>query len=174
MTRWKFTFDKDKEQDWINAYAQQGWAMVDFFAGLVTFVPCEPGAYIYQIDLLPGTALRADDYEGYREFMEETGVEVVSRWARWVYLRKRSEDGPFEVYSDAASLAAMYRRIRGMFLWVLLLELSLSVNIWVNILREPLFFGSIAALFVVFLAAILRAVFQCTRKIQALEEGGRG
>ena len=171
MKRWKFTFDKDEEEVWINDYARQGWAMVGFFAGLVTFVPCEPGEYIYQIDLLPGSGLRADDYEGYREFMEETGVEVVERWARWVYLRKRAVDGPFEIYSDAASLAAMYRRIRAMFLWVLALEACCSIGIWRNIGEEPLFFGSVAVLFTVFVVLILRAVRRCTQRIRELEEG---
>ena len=45
MMRVKFTFDKDEEQAWLNDYARQGWAMVSFFAGLVTFVPCEPGEF---------------------------------------------------------------------------------------------------------------------------------
>lgn len=171
MKRWKFTFDKDEEQAWLNDYARQGWAMVSFFAGLVTFVPCEPGEFIYQIDLLPGIGLRADDFEGYREFMEETGVEVVERWARWVYLRKRSADGPFEVYSDAASQAAMYRRIRAMFLWVLALECCCGNVVWRSIGDDPVFFGPIAVFFVVFVVCILRAVRQCNRKIRELEEG---
>ncbi len=73
MIRWKFTYDKDEEQDWLNEYAQRGWAMTNFFAGVVTFVPCRPGEYIYQIDLLPGKGLWADDYEGYVIFMNEIG-----------------------------------------------------------------------------------------------------
>ena len=93
MIRWKFTFDKDDEQDWINEYCQQGWAMAGFFVGVVTFVPCQPGEFIYQIDLLPGRGLCAGDYEGYVEFMHDTGVEVLQRWGRWVYLRRRAEEG---------------------------------------------------------------------------------
>ena len=54
MIQFKLTYDKDDEQDWLNAYCQQGWAMSSFFLGLVTFVRCQPGEYIYQIDLLPG------------------------------------------------------------------------------------------------------------------------
>ena len=45
MIRWKFTFDKDNEQDWLNGCARQGWAMTRFFAGIVTFVPCRPGGW---------------------------------------------------------------------------------------------------------------------------------
>ena len=58
MIQWKFTFDKDEEQDWLNDYCREGWAMAGFFAGLVMFVPCRPGEFIYQIDLLPGAGLR--------------------------------------------------------------------------------------------------------------------
>ena len=36
----------------------------------MTFVPCEPGEFIYQIDLLPGTGLRADGFEGYPQGAE--------------------------------------------------------------------------------------------------------
>ena len=73
MIRWKFTFDKDEEQDWLNEYARQGWAMTRFCVGVVTFAPCQPGEYIYQIDLLPGKGLQADDYEGYVIFMDGEG-----------------------------------------------------------------------------------------------------
>jgi len=173
MRRWKITFDKDEEQAWLNGYARQGWAMVGFFAGLVTFIPCKPGEFTYQIDLLPGSGLRADDYEGYREFMEETGVEVVERWGRWVYLRKRTEDGPFEIYSDAASMAAMYRRIRGMFLWFLAVEACCSISIWMNIPRVPVFFGPIAAIVLLFCVCAVRTIRRCTLKIRELEEGNR-
>ena len=30
MIRWKFTFDKDEEQDWLNNWARYGWAMTSF------------------------------------------------------------------------------------------------------------------------------------------------
>ena len=71
MIRWKFTYDKDEEQQWLNDYCQEGWAMASFFMGVVTFVPCQPGEYIYQIDLLPGRGLWADNYEDYVIFMDE-------------------------------------------------------------------------------------------------------
>ena len=153
MIQFKLTYDKDEEQDWLNAYCQQGWAMSSFFLGLVTFVRCQPGEYIYQIDLLPGCGLRADDYEGYAAFMEETGVEVLQRWGRWVYLRKRAEDGPFDNYTDIDSQIALYRRIQ----------------ICNGIQSGNLVIRSLVAVQVLILLAILRAVWQCSWKIQELE-----
>lgn len=171
MIRWKFTFDKDDEQDWINDYCRQGWAMVSFFIGMVTFVPCQPGEFIYQIDLLPGRGLRADDYEGYVEFMHDTGVEVLQRWGRWVYLRKRAEEGPFEIYTDLDSKIAMYRRIRALFTWLLALELCCSTTAWANLLSYPGDLGArcLVGFYIVFIAAALRAVWRCSWKIKELE-----
>lgn len=173
MIRWKFTFDKDEEQDWLNDYARQGWAMVSFFVGLVTFVPCQPGEFIYQIDLVPGKGIFAKNYEDYVIFMDEMGVEILQRWGRWVYLRKRAEDGPFEVYTDTASKLALYRRIRAMFLWALAVECLCSVSVWDLLVRFPadMFTRALAGLYVVMFAVILRAVWQCTRKIRELEQG---
>ena len=174
MIRFKFTFDKDEEQDWLNGYCQQGWAMSSFFIGVTTFVPCQPGEYIYQIDLLPGCGLRADDYAGYVAFMEETGVEVLQRWGRWVYLRKRAEDGPFNIYTDIDSQIALYRRIQKMFLWVLALDTCLFFSgIWNGVRSGDLVIRSAAAVLVLMLLAMLRAVWRCSWKIQELERRQR-
>ena len=171
MIRWKFTFDKDDEQDWLNDYAQQGWAMVSFFGGLVTFVPCQPGEYIYQIDLLPGKGVFAKNYEDYVIFMNEMGVEVLQRWGRWVYLRKRAGDGPFEVYTDTASKIELYRRIRAMFLWALGVECMCSASVWNLLFRYPQDMAArgLAGLYIVMLAMILRGAWQCSRIIRELE-----
>ncbi len=172
MIRFKMTFDKDLEQNWINDWCRQGWACVSFFVGVYTFVPCRPGEYIYQIDLMPGTGLRASDPEGYREFMEDTGVEVVQRWARWVYLRRRAEEGPFEVYTDPQSKMDMYRRIRSMFLWFLVVELLCSVSVWGPLLSggAELFHRVVAGIYAVIFMCALRVVWRCTRKLQELEQ----
>ena len=43
MKKFVLYFDKDKETEWLNKMAQDGWAMTDFFAGVYTFEPCEKG-----------------------------------------------------------------------------------------------------------------------------------
>ena len=171
MIRWKFTFDKDEEQDWLNDWARHGWAMTSFWLAVVTFVPCRPGEYIYQIDLLPGKGLWADDYEGYVIFMDEMGVQVLQRWGRWVYLRKRAEDGPFEVYTDSESRLTLYRRIRRMFLWAFLVVLLCSASGWNMLLQFPedVLARGLAGFYIVFLTVILRAIWQCSRRIRDLE-----
>ena len=94
MKRFRMYYDKDAEEVWLNEMCQKGWAMTSFFAGLYTFAPCQPGEYIYQIDMPEGAGFQPNDIEGYTEFMEDAGVEVVQQWYRWVYLRKQAAEGP--------------------------------------------------------------------------------
>lgn len=172
MHKFLLTFDKDQEQVWLNDLCAQGWALEHYAMGLYTFVPCEPGEYIYQIDLLPGHGLRAGDFGGYREFMEDTGVEVVARWFRWVFLRKRAEDGPFEIYTDADSQIQMYERIRQMFVFVLCLELAAGCYFVAALVRFPggLFYRCMGAVLILIIAAILRTIVRCSRRIRELRE----
>ena len=170
MIQFKLTFDKDLEQEWLNNFCQEGWAMTGFAAGFFTFTPCQPGEYIYQINLLPGDGFKAKDVSEYVEFMEETGVEIVQRWFRWVFLRKRAADGPFQIYTDIDSQIQMYRRIRQMFLWALVLECFCSLSIWLNVaFNDSLLIRCMAAVFVMIIVAFVRAVCRCSRIIQELE-----
>ena len=57
MKRFRMYYDKDAEEVWLNEMCQKGWAMTSFFAGLYTFAPCQPGEYIYQIDMPEGAAM---------------------------------------------------------------------------------------------------------------------
>ena len=108
MLKFKLYYDKDEEEEWLKKMSLNGWAFKKFFLGFYTFEPCEPGEYNYQIDLL-------DNWNGnkadYASFMEDAGVEVISQWWRWVYLQKKTEDGPFEMYTDTESKIAQYKKI---------------------------------------------------------------
>lgn len=127
MTKFRFYFDKDKETTWLNEMAAKGYAMTGFFLGFYRFEQCEPGEYLYQIDITEGL-FRVP--ENYREFMKEAGVEIVCLWGPWVILRRRAADGPFELYTDVESTIEHYTKIRKMFKIVLIIEiLCLFMNI---------------------------------------------
>ena len=124
MVKFKPLFDKDKETTWLNQMAAEGYALTGFFLGFYKFLKSEPGEYIYQIDFTKGFFYVPRDY---REFMEEAGVEIVSAWGPWVFLRKKAEDGPFELYTDAESTYEHYFRIRSTLKAVILVELICMV-----------------------------------------------
>ena len=50
-------------------------------------------------------------------------MEIVVLWGFWIILRKRAEDGPFELYTDVDSKIEHYRKIRRMFKVVTVIEL---------------------------------------------------
>lgn len=120
MTVFKLMLDKDKETKWLNEMAFKGYALVNFVAGFYTFEQCEPGMYTYQIDWTKGLWCVSDDY---REFMKEIGVEIICLWGPWVILRKKTAEGPFELYSDAESQIQHYTKILMMFKAVTILEI---------------------------------------------------
>ena len=169
LKKFRLLFDKDVEQKWLNEMCQRGWALKNFRLGVYTFESCQPGEYIYQVDLLPGSGFQPNDPEGYAEFMEETGVEVVCRWFRWIILRKKAAEGPFDIYTDAESQIQLYSRIRTMFLFGLGLELCCSASVWTNLHSGGIFFYLLAALYLVIFAAFLRIVLICNQKIKELE-----
>lgn len=112
MTKFRIYFDKDKEVMWLNEMAAKGWAMTSFGFCVYHFEPCRPGEYLYQIDFGDGMFSVSEDY---REFMSEAGVEIVGVWGPYVFLRRKAEEGAFELYTDVESIMEHYKKIRTMF-----------------------------------------------------------
>ena len=112
MTRFKCFMDKDLETAWLNEMAADGWKLTGFFMGFYTFEGCEKGKYTYQIDFYERSKNGSASYDA---FMRELGITVVCTWIFWVYLCKKAEDGPFELYTDVESQVAHYTKIRNMF-----------------------------------------------------------
>ena len=120
MIRFRLYYNKDTETEWLNKMAADGWALTGFCAGFYRFEQCEKEEYTYQVDL--GDQLFSVSSE-YRELMEELGVEIVTLWGYWIILRKRTADGPFELYTDVESQIEHYTKILRMFKVVCILEI---------------------------------------------------
>ena len=103
---WNF----DKEEQWLNDMADQGYCLR--FVGLLRydFDQCTPGSYNYKLELLEHSPT-AHESEQYLSFLAETGVEHIGTIMRWVYLRKKKEKGPFELFSDNESRIKHLNRI---------------------------------------------------------------
>ncbi len=122
MTRFKLYADKDAEVGWLNEMSEKGYAMTGYCAGFYYFEACIPGEYLYQVDLTPGMFRVSEDY---RQFMLDAGVEIACLWGPWVVLRRRAEEGFFELYTDAESSIEQYEKIRRMYKRVIALELGI-------------------------------------------------
>lgn len=185
MKKFRLYFDKDKEEFWLNEMSREGWAMTGFVAGVYTFVPCEPGEYVYRIDM-PGEIGKTPIWYKNREYIElveETGAEYVCRWGWWMIFRKEAARGAFELYTDTESQIALYRRIRRVFLIVGMFEFSLAMQNTGNIMHfwigrdvfrtlnsaDLLLFAGLVFIYFV-TVGFFYMVVKLTRKMQRLRE----
>ncbi len=126
MKTFHLYYDKEKEEQYLDQMCQKGWALSSFFLGVYTFEPCEPGKYIYQVDMpqMPsGTGSRQRAMREYIDFVESTGAECVCTWGFYVIFRKESSQGEFKLYTDADSQIRHWQRIRKLFLVILIWDI---------------------------------------------------
>lgn len=177
MRKFRLYLDKDKEEKWLNKMCQKGWAMTGFCLGVYTFAPCEPGQYIYQIDMpreIGKDNMRDEKREQYVELVEETGAEHVCDWFWWAYFRREASLGEFELYTDLESQIALYERIQKLFLWVGVMEFLLGINNTTSVMERgmenldvPLVLG-LTLIYTIILAFIV-AITKTTIKIKKLK-----
>ena len=110
--KWFWVWDFDKEEKWLNQMAESGWALKSVGFCRYTFEACEPGEYIVRLEM---HGVNSSD-SSYVSFMEETGAEYIGRVFQWMYFRRKSELGPFDIFSDIDSKRDHLRRINKMTL----------------------------------------------------------
>ena len=121
MKKFRLYWDTEKETEWLNQMAKEGWNITGFTLGFYTFKKCEPGEYQYQIDTSDKLFKVSDKY---KEFMESIGVEIVCCWGPWVVLRRKTSEGEFQLYSDDESKLEHLKKILNIYKGVALIELG--------------------------------------------------
>ncbi len=122
-----WAWNYDKEEEWLNEMANKGLALVAIGFCNYTFEDCVPGEYTVRLELLKNTPTHAES-ERYIKFVEETGVEYLGSIARWVYFRKKREQGEFDIYSDFDSRIAHLNRILTLLAILSFVNLSNGIN----------------------------------------------
>ena len=91
----KAIWNYEKEEQWLNEMSAKGLAFTDYSWCRYVFTDAPAGQYIYRIELLENMPTHPES-QSYLRFLEESGVEFVSSYMRWVYLRKPASDGAFD------------------------------------------------------------------------------
>lgn len=125
MYRFRWYYDKDKEEEYLNEMSAKGYAMKHYFLGLYDFEECNPNEYTYRIDLINDMTLK--ERKELYDLVSDSGGEHVQSWGFWAFFRKR---GKFELYSDRESQIHQYERIRIVFLALAFLETISAVLQW--------------------------------------------
>ena len=82
VRKWFWVWDYEKEEQWLNAMAMEGWTLVGVGFCTYRFRADVPGAYTVRM---------------------ETGAEYIGRIGQWLFFRKKTEEGAFEIFSDLDS-----------------------------------------------------------------------
>jgi hypothetical protein len=126
-----FVWDFEKQVKWLNDMAEKGLHLKNVGFGRFDFEEGEPGGYTYCMEWLrhrPGSG----ESVSYIKFLEETGAEYVASFKHWVYFRKQTTEGAFELFSDLDSrLCHLKRLMILMFCLIPLLLPAIALNIWV-------------------------------------------
>lgn len=98
---WRFwtIADYEKEEQWINEMAREGWALSAVYFCRYIFRRCKAGEYRYKLDVVERND--SDEVkESYFNFLTECGIRVVGSYKDWIYLQKRAVEGPFDMKND--------------------------------------------------------------------------
>ena len=109
----KAYYNYEKEESWLNEMSAKGLALTDYSWCRYVFSEHQP---------------THPESQKYIRFMEENGVEYISSYMRWVYFRKKTSDGNFNIYSDIDSKIKHYRRINQ--LWTVTACVMIGLGIW--------------------------------------------
>lgn len=102
IRKWFWAWEFDKEEKWLNDMAAKGKALISARYATYEFEDSAPCEYAVRLEMLEQAP---DSPEGrqYIEFVESTGAEYVGKVMKWVYFRKKTADGPFELHGDNAT-----------------------------------------------------------------------
>ena len=166
MIKFRWYYDKDKEEIFLNDMAAKGYAMTRFFLGIYWFERCEPGEYTYKVDLIRDK--NTEQKNEFYDLVRESGGELVQIWGVWAFFRKKGE---FELYTDTESQIEQYSRIHKFFLTVALLEGLIIPSQLYNYLNYKITFSLITTILLSIICIVFGYhVYKCRRKIIDLKK----
>lgn len=125
----------EKEEKWLNEMSSKGLALSNYSWCRYVFEDSTPGEYIYRIVLLDNTMSHPESRKMI-SFFEDMGIEFVASYSRWVYLRKKAAEGPFEIHSDIDTRIAHYKKVSTMWLTLACAEFCCGTsNITIGLLN---------------------------------------
>lgn len=125
--KWFWAWDFDKEEKWLNEMAAKGLALVTIGFCRYTFEECLPGKYNIRLELLENVPAHVES-KHYIKFLEETGAEYLGSITRWVYFRKKTDSGEFNLFSDNSSRIKHLNRLSFLLGLLALSDLCIGIS----------------------------------------------
>ncbi len=157
--------DFEKEEKWLNEMAAKGYQFISYCVPQYLFEEGEPGEYTYRIELMDNLPSHIEG-QAYIKFVEETGAECVDTYWRWAYFRRRSTDGPFDLYTDLPSRLKHYQRIMTLIGTIAIIEFAIAVFGVMNYQHEMLAPVSIGVVFTAIFAKLFMSYWRRASKLK--------
>ncbi|WP_028551216.1 DUF2812 domain-containing protein [Paenibacillus sp. UNC451MF] len=115
MRKYKFFIDFDKEEQWLNEMARQGYTLTKKSIGY-EFQQVPPTNTVIKMDYR--TFKKQDDFEDYRALFEDFGWKHIAgtKSSGAQYFKSIDENENQDIFSDADSKASRYKRISQMWI----------------------------------------------------------
>ena len=123
----KLFWNYEKEEKWLNEMSAKGIALTGYSWCRYVFMETSNNEYTYRLELLEKMPNHVESI-AYIKFLEENGIEYVASYMRWVYFRRKSSEGAFDIYSDKDSRINHYKRINYIWNLGMLIELILGFS----------------------------------------------
>lgn len=123
----KAYWDFEKEEKWLNEMSAKGMALTDYSWCRYVFEEDNNNQYTYRIEFLKDMPTHPESI-AYLKFLEESGVECVATYMRWVYLRKKTSEGSFDIYTDIDSKIKHYNRINIVWSSAMIIEFVAALS----------------------------------------------
>jgi len=180
---WRFynIAEYEKEEQWINEMAKEGWQLTAIGFCRYIFRRGTPGEYIYKLDVVERTA--SDEVrESYFNFLTDCGIRVVGEFKDWLFLQKKAADGPFDmkddtyaklrtvnkVYSFAVRTLCKLLKIFAIIVIICAVGHTLTSNYAIKDLFEGIMIGSSTSAIVVLAILWVRIINTLRRKVNQL------
>lgn len=108
MEKIRYFIDVERETKWLNKMSESGYRLIDKGWGTYSFMPCEKGEYCYYVE--ERLSVSAEENKYYRDFLQEMGIEMVTKTMGRFYFEKEADGKPFEIYTDNQSKIKFYIR----------------------------------------------------------------
>ena len=169
VRKWFWVWEFDKEEQWLNEMAAKGLALVGVGWCRYEFEECLPGEYQIRLELLENHPCHAESQQ-YIGFLEETGAEQVGSFMRWVYFRKKTADGSFDLYSDLESRISHLKRIIMLVLPISLANLAIGLTNVGNAFSTGIWIAKVGYLNLIIGALGCVGAWKLTKMRKRLEE----
>ena len=126
IRKWFWAWEFDKEEAWLADMAARGKALVSARYATYEFEDSAPGEYIVRLEMMENSPTSHEGRQ-YIEFVEDTGAECVGTVMKWVYFRKKTADGPFELHGDNATRIKHLKGIQRLLLPLSIVNAGIAV-----------------------------------------------